>query len=95
MRNKRLFSLILALVFVICAVPALADQPVQTEGITVPVIDDLKKFEIPDNEAMAFLRDMKCGWNLGNTFDAYSGYTGHFPGSVWKACGSGLKPAGN
>lgn len=26
--------------------------------------------EIPDNEAMAFLRKMGIGWNLGNTFDA-------------------------
>ena len=25
---------------------------------------------IPDNEAMTFVRDMKVGWNLGNTFDA-------------------------
>ena len=91
MRSKRLFSLILALVFVICAVPALADQPVQTEGITVPVIDDLKKFEIPDNEAMAFLRDMKCGWNLGNTFDAYSGYTGHFSGIGMESMWVGIK----
>ena len=26
--------------------------------------------EIPDTEAFAFVRDMKIGWNLGNTFDA-------------------------
>ncbi len=25
---------------------------------------------IPDNDAMAFVRDMEIGWNLGNTFDA-------------------------
>ena len=25
---------------------------------------------IPENDAMAFVRDMKAGWNLGNTFDA-------------------------
>lgn len=25
---------------------------------------------VPDNEAMAFVRDMGAGWNLGNTFDA-------------------------
>ncbi len=29
------------------------------------------QFEIPDNEALAFTRSMKTGWNLGNTFDAY------------------------
>lgn len=27
-------------------------------------------FEIPDNEALRMIRDMKAGWNLGNTFDA-------------------------
>lgn len=26
--------------------------------------------EIPDNEALAFVADMRLGWNLGNTFDA-------------------------
>ena len=25
---------------------------------------------IPENEALAFVKDMKVGWNLGNTFDA-------------------------
>ncbi len=49
---------------------ALAAAPVQTEGITVPVMENMKQYEIPDNEAMAFVRDMKVGWNLGNTFDA-------------------------
>jgi len=27
-------------------------------------------FEIPENEALAFVRSMGTGWNLGNTFDA-------------------------
>ncbi|MCR4616841.1 MAG: glycoside hydrolase family 5 protein [Lachnospiraceae bacterium] len=26
--------------------------------------------EIPENDALAFIRDMEVGWNLGNTFDA-------------------------
>ena len=26
--------------------------------------------EIPDNEALSFIRDLEIGWNLGNTFDA-------------------------
>ncbi len=26
--------------------------------------------EIPDNEALRFIRDIEIGWNLGNTFDA-------------------------
>lgn len=38
----------------------------------IPVIgeEDLKKFEIPDNEAIRFVSNLKAGWNLGNTFDA-------------------------
>ena len=79
--RRRLCALILTLALVICTVPGLADMPVQTKGITIPVIEDLKKFEIPDNDAMALLRDMKCGWNLGNTFDAYNGYNSYFPGT--------------
>ena len=38
--------------------------------ILVPEITGLKQFEVPDTEAMAFLRQMKAGWDLGNTFDA-------------------------
>ena len=36
--------------------------------IDVPEWDDV---EIPDNEAMEFVRDLELGWNLGNTFEAY------------------------
>lgn len=38
--------------------------------ITVPEIESYV-CELPDNEAMAFLRRMGVGWNLGNTFDAW------------------------
>ena len=91
MLMRKLAALFLALTMVICAISALADPPVQTEEITVPVIGDLKQFDIPDNEAMAFLRDMKCGWNLGNTFDAYNGYTGHFTGTGMETIWVGIK----
>lgn len=30
----------------------------------------IAEFEIPDTEALSFVRDLKIGWNLGNTFDA-------------------------
>ena len=30
----------------------------------------VKSFEVPTNEALQFVKDMKIGWNLGNTFDA-------------------------
>lgn len=32
----------------------------------------IKAFEIPDTEGMAFVHNLKIGWNLGNTLDAYS-----------------------
>lgn len=42
-----------------------------SDGITMPglFIPDLK---VPDTDAMNFVRDMGIGFNLGNTFDAYS-----------------------
>lgn len=39
------------------------------DGIQVPVIE-IEQKELPDSEAVAFVQDMKTGWNLGNTFDA-------------------------
>ena len=39
--------------------------------IKMPVLDNPYVCEIPDNAAMAFLRQMGVGWNLGNTFDAW------------------------
>lgn len=89
--RRRLCALILILALAICTVPGLADMPVQTEGITIPVIEGLKKFEIPDNDAMALLRDMKCGWNLGNTFDAYNGYNSYFSGTGMESSWVGVK----
>lgn len=89
--RRRLCALILTLALVISTVPGLADMPVQTEGITIPVIEDLKKFTIPDNDAMALLRDMKCGWNLGNTFDAYNGYGSFFSGTGMESSWVGIK----
>ena len=91
MRRKAVLSLILALVLAAGAAAGLAEPPVQTEGIVIPVIDDIKKYEIPDNEAMAFMRDMKCGWNLGNTFDAYNGYTLHVQGIEMETSWVGAK----
>ena len=34
-------------------------------------------YELPDNDALAFVQDMKIGWSLGNTLDAFleGGYT--------------------
>jgi len=38
--------------------------------IVYPEIDLTAK-DLPDNEAIAFIQDMKLGYNLGNTFDSY------------------------
>ena len=91
MRKNAVYALILALCMVISAAGGLAEPPVQTEGIVIPVIDDIKQFDIPDNEAMAFMRDMKSGWNLGNTFDAYNGYGSHFSGTDMETSWVGVK----
>lgn len=64
-----------AAILLLCNAGGIAQTATEAEEINVPVIDGMKTFEIPDNEAMAFVRDMMCGWNLGNTFDAYSDYT--------------------
>ena len=88
MRIVKNFTLVLAFMLTFYAIPGLADQPVQTEGITVPVIDTINSLEIPDNDAMVLMRDMKCGWNLGNTFDAhpdkdYSYHAGTDMETIW------------
>ena len=46
---------------------------VPAEGISIPVFteEDLPLYSIPDNEALRFIRQLKAGWNLGNTFDAH------------------------
>lgn len=49
--------------------PSKEDDEMATD-ITVPEIDITAK-EIPDNESLSFVHDMKIGYNIGNTFDAY------------------------
>ena len=61
----RCISLLCALALAVALGGALA------EGYGAPVGPfDIRRQDIPDNEAMAFLRRMGVGWNLGNTFDA-------------------------
>lgn len=42
------------------------------EGYQIPDVDIAAR-EMPDTEALRFVKDMKIGWNLGNTFDAIDG----------------------
>ncbi len=39
------------------------------DEVTVPDVQ-VGTYSIPENDALKFVRDMKLGWNLGNTFDA-------------------------
>lgn len=69
---KTRFGIMIALLLVFCMTAACAE-----EGILIPEITGFKQFEIPDNAAMDFLKEMGVGWNLGNTFDA------HVDGASW------------
>ncbi|MBR5751156.1 MAG: glycoside hydrolase family 5 protein [Clostridia bacterium] len=66
---RRLCWFLAITLIVMSFMPALAEQ--KGDAVEIPIIDT-KTFEVPDNEAMAFLREMGIGWNLGNTFDAYN-----------------------
>ena len=65
---KKLLCLALCLVICLPCLTALGEAAEKNE-ITVPELTILRR-EIPDNEAMDFLKKMGVGWNLGNTFDA-------------------------
>lgn len=70
---KKLLAMVLALVLL--AGSALAAETVSGKA-NIPVIENVKQFELPESEALSFVQDMKIGWNLGNTFDAtfWAGY---------------------
>jgi endoglucanase len=65
MRRIKFSALLLILLMIIaCGAIALAK-----EEITVPRLSFTQK-AVPDLESFRFVRDLKVGWNLGNTFDA-------------------------
>lgn len=66
--KRRIISLACALALMLAGAFALAEVP---EEIAVPELDLPAPREVPDNAAMAFLRRMGVGWNLGNAFDAW------------------------
>ncbi len=61
---RSVLSLLTALIL-LCACGAAGG-----EETVIPEIRT-ESFEVPDNEALRLIREMKAGWNLGNTFDAY------------------------
>ena len=46
-------------------------EPTDTGETEVKAIEiEIAQKELPESETLAFVKDMKIGWNLGNTFDA-------------------------
>ena len=88
-----LLSVILFLSLTCCQVFAEDEFGLQqTEGIEIPVFsqDQIPAFEIPENDALIFIRQLKAGWNLGNTFDAYDDYN-HSKGLALETYWNGAK----
>ena len=79
---KRFFAFMISLILILCLSFSISEGaeenvvPVASGSVEIPVFteDNLKKFDLPDNEALAFIRTLKAGWNLGNTFDAHDGW---------------------
>ena len=68
MKNcKGLVACVLAVMLLTASFAALGEE------IEIPDVTFIKQQVLPDNEAMAFLKKMGVGWNLGNTFDAIKG----------------------
>ena len=63
--KKRMIAVLCVLTMVFMCVCAAAEEG----DIVIPEVK-VKQFEIPDNEAMVYLRSLGMGWNLGNTMDA-------------------------
>ncbi len=45
------------------------DNPLGAASTMIPEVT-LDKYQVPENEGMTFVKNLKLGWNLGNTFDA-------------------------
>ena len=66
---RRLISAVLALLLLV----SLSFAAAEGTEIVVPTLTEQHTltFQVPDNEAMRFVSQIKVGWNLGNTFDAH------------------------
>ncbi len=67
---KRFLALALSALLVLSAC-TFASAENKGGDIVIPNVSYIKQYELPDNEAMAFVKKMGIGWNLGNTFDAH------------------------
>ena len=68
--NKRIIALLCALALML-ALPVAQAEAAEGGDVAVPMLENPPAFEIPESDAMAFVRQMGVGWNLGNTFDAW------------------------
>lgn len=75
MNIKRILLCELLAAALLLATAACAEAT-QGGDIVVPKLDNPYVCDIPDNDAMVFLRQMGVGWNLGNTLDAYRDWAG-------------------
>lgn len=64
--------LLLFLGLTLCLSAAASAENAENAEVKVPALTIAQR-PIPENEAMAFLKKMGVGWNLGNTFDAEKG----------------------
>ena len=64
-----------------------AETETEDSGVAIPEVV-IEPKEIPDTDGMKFVRDMKIGWNLGNTFDAITNAQKEDELSIeWSWCG--------
>ena len=64
-----------------------SETETEDAGVTIPEVV-IEPKEIPDTDGMAFVRNMKVGWNLGNTFDAITNAQKEDELSIeWSWCG--------
>ena len=62
---KKFLALILATLMIMACVPT------AFAASATPKEYKVKEYAVPDTEALRFVKDLKIGLNLGNTFDAY------------------------
>lgn len=71
-------SMLAWLLICMVVLSSMASTAMAEGGVKVPEISYITRYDIPDNKAMDFLKQMGVGWNLGNTFDAYDdGFKGN------------------
>jgi len=68
---RRLFAMLLILTM-ITSIGSAASADTEGGQAVIPELKNIYQFELPENEALAFTQQMKIGWNLGNTFDAFN-----------------------